>query len=88
MAFMKAVERELEGVEAFSVGACEGCETCREDSGDDEFSRAACDSCGTTKGGYRGPAHGILDGDLTHFVACRDCVMFHANGDLPEAWDG
>lgn len=59
------------------------------------FSRCSCDSCGTTLGGDRYPAHGVIadsedeareSGDIEHFEICRDCVMYHANGELPENW--
>ena len=54
------------------------------------FSNRTCDSCGTYLAGDRHPAHGFLEGapvvggEIVHLDICTDCVMFHANGDLPE----
>lgn len=63
------------------------------DSGN-EFSSASCDSCGTYLAGSRYPAHGVLsltmedaqkpEREITHFDVCADCLVFHANGDLPD----
>lgn len=60
------------------------------------FSWSQCDSCGSRLGGDRHPAHGVIsasmagaqepDANVTHFDICTDCVMYHANGDEPEAW--
>lgn len=50
-----------------------------------EFSVSQCDSCGTRQGGYRYNA-GAFDRKLQErldLVICQDCVMFHANGELP-----
>ena len=56
------------------------------------FSRSSCDSCGTCEGGSRHAAHAWPTGaDRTatpatyvHLDICSDCLLFHANGDLPE----
>lgn len=55
---------------------------------DGSFSRWSCDVCGTTVAGTKEPGHAIHEfGFLTHLDAiCRDCVLFLANGDLPENW--
>lgn len=88
--FTEAVERELFGVEFFSVGSCEECEECRDGGDHEEFSWSECDSCGSRLGGERHAAHGIIGrtmefkGNLYHFVVCSDCLMFHANGDEPD----
>ena len=60
------------------------------------FSWAECDSCGSRLGGNRHNAHAIhheafgpdakRPDDIHHIDICTDCVMFHANGDLPEQW--
>jgi len=57
------------------------------------FSSAQCDSCGSNLAGDRHTAHGWrqeekLDSDsnLYHLTICVDCLLFHANGDLPETW--
>lgn len=106
--FIARIERRLKGVQFFSVGTCPGCDECstdENDSGEDSFSVSCCRSCGSTLGGARHPAHGVIadtpeeaqfgkraaDGHfygkpgIEHFMVCTDCVMFHANGDLPEA---
>jgi len=63
---------------------------------DGSFSRYPCDSCGSTLGGNRHHAHAILassfgkptkPGDITHIEVCSDCLMYHANGDLPDSWE-
>jgi hypothetical protein len=111
-AFTDSIERELEGVHFFSVGACPGCPTCFEHAEDADnpseeeydlaseshFSWSRCDSCGSTLGGDRHPAHGIIadseeqarqdDHTIEHFEVCSDCLFFHANGDEPEEWEG
>lgn len=95
--FTDAITRNLEGVEAFSVGACPGCEVCfpwtvdphnpTEDEYDaantSDFSWHSCESCGSTLAGDRHPAHGLIDGELHHFSVCADCLFWHANGDEP-----
>lgn len=58
------------------------------------FSSSPCDSCNSTLGGDRHPAHGIIadtpeaaqapESEITHFAICVDCLMYHANGDIPE----
>lgn len=68
--FTDAIARNLEGCEAFSVGACPGCKTCglgdepseneREQAEESHFSWSACDSCGSTLGGDRHPAHFLI----------------------------
>lgn len=59
------------------------------------FSWQPCDSCGNTLGGNRYPAHaihrdafdcGAKRPDLVyHIDICADCLLWHANGDLPDA---
>ena len=54
------------------------------------FSSSPCDSCGSTLGGDRFCAHGF-DAEtnaLYHLLICVDCMQFHANGTLPETWEG
>ena len=59
-------------------------------AGEPSFSSQPCGSCGTYLAGDRHPAHGFLEGapvvggEIIHLDICTDCVMFHANGDLPE----
>jgi len=107
MGFIDRVEANLEGVQFFSVGPCPGCESCGledvtyadedpeayELASGSHFSWRACPSCGSTLGGDRHPAHGVIaetveaaqakDRDIEHFNVCTDCLMFHANGDIP-----
>jgi len=60
-----------------------------------EFSHSGCDLCGSTLGGTFEPWHACLPvvdaaGQLVRYEiihgdrACVDCVMYLANGDLPE----
>ena len=97
-AFTEAVESELEGVEAVSVGACPRCQECGledvdtmdcpeyESAGEPSFSWSQCEGCGSTFGGDRYPAHGFVEGSLIHFEVCIDCLMYIANGEEPETW--
>ena len=88
--FTDKIERNLKGVEFFSVGASDKCEECGDGGDEDEFSWSDCDSCGSRLGGTRHAAHGVVGrtlefkGDVLHFKVCIDCLMFHANGDEPE----
>ena len=52
----------------------------------DEFSASQCESCGSRLGGSRNSAT-AFDRDTKEVLElriCSDCVMFWANGDLPE----
>lgn len=96
-AFTDAVARELKGVRCVSPGHSNQCDTCPQGYECDEghFSRAACESCGSTLGGNRYAAHGFVwvrtprhgrMEELVHFDICVDCLMYHANGEVPENW--
>lgn len=51
------------------------------------FSWRSCECCGSTFGGDRYAAHYLDDdGKIGHVEVCVDCLMFLANGDLPETW--
>ena len=62
------------------------------------FSWSSCDSCGSRLGGNRYNAHAIhkeafgpdakRPNDTHHIDICADCLCFHANGDIPENWEG
>lgn len=56
------------------------------------ISRAGCDCCGNSlqQKLYDGHAFIELNGKevLTHLDLCEDCVMFIANGDMPQNWEG
>jgi hypothetical protein len=89
--FERAVNTYCKGLETVSAG-CRGVE-CEHSNGEPEhqcemyFSWVQCDSCGSTLGGDRSPAVGMWT-DRGEFITidmeiCIDCVMFHANGDLP-----
>lgn len=70
-------EDELE--QAWSTG-----DVCDEGS----FSWHVCESCGSHLGGNRYDAHGVdADGAIVHLSVCTDCLMYLANGDLPENWN-
>jgi len=57
------------------------------------FSWSSCDSCGSSLGGDRHKAHAIhkdafgpnakKPDDVHHIEICTDCIMWHANGELP-----
>ena len=68
-------------------GECGGDDVCY-CADEPSFSWSRCESCGSTFGGDRFNAHGIITetDNLIHFRMCVDCVMFHANGDEPEDW--
>lgn len=51
------------------------------------FSWQSCECCGSTFGGDRYPAHYVeTDGKIGHIEICVDCLLYLANGDLPETW--
>lgn len=53
------------------------------------FSWSECDTCGSTLGGNRYDAHGLpLRAEPIHLDICVDCLMYFANGDVPESWEG
>ncbi len=53
------------------------------------FSWSACECCGSPLGGDRHVAHGVdADGEIVHFSVCVDCMLYLANGDEPEDWEG
>jgi hypothetical protein len=53
------------------------------------FSWRPCVICGSSFGGDREPAHAIdANGELVHLGgACVDCMLYLANGDLPNRYD-
>lgn len=52
----------------------------------DEFSWGQCDSCDSRLGGSRheASAYDRSTKEVIELRICSDCVMFHANGELPE----
>ncbi|MCH8969536.1 MAG: hypothetical protein IIA66_10520 [Planctomycetes bacterium] len=54
------------------------------------FSPCGCEICGSTLGGNFEPWHAVDDnGEIIHGDrACVDCLLYLANGDLPEKWEG
>ena len=62
------------------------------------FSWQECESCGSTLGGERHNAHAIhkeafgpdakQPDNVHHVDICIDCLIFYANGDEPENWEG
>ena len=77
-AYTKAVEHYLEGITHVGIG---------ED--DPFFSWSQCDGCGSSLGGDRTESTGIdEDGESISLDLCIDCVMYLANGDEPENWEG
>lgn len=84
--FTERVEANLKGIEHVSTGYALGCNCCPElDEDEGGFSWSSCASCGSTLGGNRYSAHGIVEGGrLIHLEVCEDCLCFLANGDEPE----
>ena len=89
--FEQDVKTYCEGLDIISVG-CRG-EKCEHAEGDPNhqceayFSWVQCDSCGSTLGGDRSAATGSWK-DKEEWIniemeICVDCMMFHANGELP-----
>ena len=67
-------------------GACE--HATDEDPDEGGFSRSGCDTCGSGLGGTLHAGH-LLRGhgdtfECIHVEICVDCLLFSANGDLPE----
>ena len=81
--YKTAIEINLNDVHFFSVGYSDQCSEC---SSDDSlgFSWNSCESCGSSLGGDRFSAHGVIDGETVHFSICSDCLQYHANGTLPD----
>ena len=60
------------------------------------FSPCGCEICGSLLGGNFEPWHAIAldaNGEPTRLIvhgdrACVDCLLYLANGDLPEKWEG
>lgn len=78
MTFLKRYQRATEGYAIHSVDAHEA-----------HFSWAPCETCNSKLGGdrydctlVRGP--GDAASDQIKVASCVDCVLFAANGDLPE----
>ncbi len=91
-ALEQAIRFYCKGLDTVAVGClgeeCEHAEGNPEHSCETYFSWGQCDSCGSTLGGDRSEAHGSWR-DNGEYVSiemsiCVDCMMFHANGDLPE----
>jgi hypothetical protein len=112
-AYIEAVTKGTEGMQAISSGECPGCEQCAEShrmtpeehasawhSGtiegySSDFSWRPCGICGTHLGGDRevwhwiqgNPGEDLKGREINHESdMCRDCVLYLANGDLPEQW--
>ncbi len=60
------------------------------------FSKSSCDCCGSSMAGNRHAAHYIIPDDkgstrgqpIEHASICTDCLVYLANGDEPENWEG
>lgn len=71
---------------------CSSCEDFDPEVGDEgHFSWRECDACGSSLGGDRHAAHGLISPKkyakrtvLIHLDVCTDCLFYTANGDLPE----
>ncbi len=63
----------------------QGIENCTlEDEGGFSHFTGGCDTCNSHLGGTTFAAHAISEGEIVHMESCRDCVMYMANGDLPD----
>jgi hypothetical protein len=92
--YNEAIERCTKGIDTVSVGACPGCKGCGlpenpaeeelDAANSDYFSWRSCELCGSPLGGSRHPCHGFINGELWHGECCADCLLYFANGDLPE----
>lgn len=76
-------EAEAAAREAFADAWRSGKAECEDPGG---FSSGGCGVCGSPLGGDRFTWHALGDGGrLLHFDdACTDCVLYLANGDVPE----
>jgi hypothetical protein len=74
------------------TGETEPDEEARQCADEGSFSWSQCDACGSTLGGDRYPAHALSPERLgrsehwIHLDVCSDCLLFLANGDVPEDW--
>lgn len=98
MTFAERFTRHWQGLHVAAGASC-GCKDCGledlerpdddyaryENAGEPNFSWSKCPSCGGLAGD-RYPAHYWNDdGTITgHVDVCQDCLMFMANGDVPE----
>ncbi len=85
--------------EAFNY-CCERSFQAAYDAGDicnkGNFGKLPCDCCGSSLGGDRYSGHYILPDDkgrivgqpIEHMSICTDCLIYLANGDEPENWEG
>lgn len=97
-AWLDSITRNIAGLRFFSVGDCQACSECNPGRLDDaeydrnrpeaHFSHFRCESCGVWLAGDCHAAHAYIGEDLTHLEVCGDCLLFHANGDLPDFPDG
>jgi hypothetical protein len=71
---------------------CSSCSDFDPETGDEgSFSWSSCDACGSSLGGTRHAAHGLISPkkfhkrtEVIHLDVCTDCLFYTANGDLPE----
>ena len=92
--FKQAVDTYCDGLDSVNIGCmgseCEYADDDENHSCETHFSWGQCDSCGSTLGGDRSAAQGCWsDADGFHHIemeVCVDCMMYHANGELPESW--
>ncbi len=98
MSFQTDVEHYCRGLDHVNSGTASCCEQCRWDFGLEEddpawaelsdeggFSWHQCDTCGSQLGGHRYSGHGFdSDGTVVHLSMCEDCLLFFANGDVPD----
>ena len=87
---IEAVQREQENggtlvpascVHDYEDGPCGDCEACSQTA---EFSSQACEVCNSRLAGSRHAAALISASEPLYYSVCIDCLLFLANGDLPE----
>lgn len=71
--FVERFKQQTEGISYIGIAL-----------GESSFSWSSCDTCGSQLGGDRYETTGMLDGDVVSMDSCVDCVMYIANGDIPE----
>lgn len=92
IAFIDAIERRWDGytIAPGCMGSqCEYAED-EEHTCEASFSWSHCESCGSHLGGTKSKAQAFktdkINSTVTEILICVDCLMWHANGELPENW--
>jgi hypothetical protein len=79
-AFTEAVDKGFAGLQRGTASVV---------SKESHFSWSPCELCGSTLGGDREDVDVLTFSNTTVTLAvCVDCVMYVANGDEPDEWEG